>query len=131
MQPITALCGVDNLKKQYLFTYIFTNFYLILKLMKISKLLVLSALWLTATSVKAEVPDGIWTMPEPQGLEFTTFTNDPLSRYYLYNPGAKMFFASGNSWGTQASVRTFGYPFWVEPSTEENAPEGSYGGVDL
>lgn len=94
--------------------------------MKISKLLVLSALWLTATSVKAEVPDGIWTMPEPQGLEFTTFTNDPLSRYYLYNPGAKMFFASGNSWGTQASVRTFGYPFWVEPSTEENAPEGSY-----
>jgi hypothetical protein len=99
--------------------------------MKISKLLVLSALFATATSVKAEVPDGIWQMPEPQGLEFTTFSdevdeNGDAIHYYLYNPGAKMFFASGNSWNTQASVRTFGYPFWVTYSTEEDAPEGSY-----
>ena len=93
--------------------------------MKISKLLVLSALCLTTASVKAEVPEGVWTMPEPQGLEFTTFTSDG-TYYYLYNPGAKMFFASGNSWNTQASVRTFGYPFWVTESSEEGAPEGSY-----
>ena len=71
------------------------------------------------------VPDGIWDIPEPQGLEFTTFTSDG-TYYYLYNPGAKMFFASGNSWNTQASVRTFGYPFWVTESSEEGAPEGSY-----
>jgi len=93
--------------------------------MKIAKLLAMSALWLTASSAMADVPESKWTMPEPTGLEFTTFTDDG-TRYYLYNPAAKMFFASGNSWGTQASVRTFGYPFWVEFSTEADAPEGSY-----
>ena len=94
--------------------------------MKFSKLLVLSALWLgMASAAKAEVPQSQWVIPEPQGLEFTTFTDDA-TQYYLYNPGAKMFFASGNSWNTQASVRAFGYPFWVEPSMEEDAPEGSY-----
>ena len=93
--------------------------------MKLSKLLVLSAMWLVGVSANAEVPDGVWTMPEPTGLEFTTFTADG-TQYYLYNPGAKMFFASGNSWNTQASVRTFGYPFWLEPTAEEDAPEGSY-----
>ena len=93
--------------------------------MKFSKLLVLSAMWLVGVSANAEVPDGVWTMPEPTGLEFTTFTADG-TQYYLYNPGAKMFFASGNSWNTQASVRTFGYPFWLEPTAEEDAPEGSY-----
>ena len=93
--------------------------------MKFKKLLVLSAFWLTASSLSAAVPENTWTMPEPTGLEFTTFTDDG-TRYYLYNPAAKMFFASGNSWGTQASVRTFGYPFWVEPSYEVDAPEGSY-----
>ncbi len=95
-------------------------------LMKMSKLLVLSALFaMSVSSAKAGVPDGIWSIPEPQGLEFTTFTDDG-TRYYLYNPAAKMFFASGNSWGTQASARTFGYPFWVQPSEEADAPEGSY-----
>lgn len=93
--------------------------------MKISKLLVLGAFALMGTNAVAGVPESTWTMPEPTGLEFTTFTDDG-TRYYLYNPGAKMFFASGNSWNTQASVRTFGYPFWLEYSTEEDAPEGSY-----
>ncbi len=102
--------------------------------MKISKLLILGAAWLgIASSAKAEVPDGVWSMPDPSAsLEFTTFSADidpetyePI-QYYLYNPGAKMFFASGNSWNTQASVRTFGYPFWVQDATEEDAPEGSY-----
>ena len=82
-------------------------------------------MWLVGVSANAEVPDGVWTMPEPTGLEFTTFTADG-TQYYLYNPGAKMFFASGNSWNTQASVRTFGYPFWLEPTAEADAPEGSY-----
>ncbi|MBR2233752.1 MAG: hypothetical protein IJ892_01655 [Prevotella sp.] len=94
--------------------------------MRFSKLLVLSSLWLgMASAANAEVPQSQWTIPEPQGLEFTTFTDDG-TRYYLYNPGAKMFFASGNSWNTQASVRTFGYPFWVEPTTEVGAPDGAY-----
>ena len=53
-------------------------------LMKLSKLLVLSAMWLVGVSANAEVPDGVWTMPEPTGLEFTTFTADG-ERYYLYN----------------------------------------------
>ena len=77
------------------------------------------------TSAWAEVPDGVWTMPEPTGLEFTTFTDDG-THYYLYNPGAKMFLASGNSWNTQASVRVYGYAFWLQGATEEGAPEGSY-----
>ena len=94
--------------------------------MKFSKLLVLSALWLgIASSAKAEVPEGIWTMPEPTGLEFTTFTDDG-TRYILYNPATKMFFASGNGWNTMASLRTFGMEIWLDAATEEDAPEGSY-----
>ena len=93
--------------------------------MKFKKLLVLSAFWLTASSVSAEVPENKWTMPEPTGLEFTTFTDDG-TRYYLYNPAAKMFFASGNGWNTQASLRTFGMEIWLQTATESDAPEGSY-----
>ena len=93
--------------------------------MKFKKLLVLSAMALMGTTAYAEVPDGVWTMPEPQGLEFTTFTDDG-THYYLYNPGAKMFFASGNSWNTQASARVYGYAFWLDVATEDGAPEGSY-----
>ena len=95
--------------------------------MKISRLLVLTALWLGITgSAKAADLTGVWTMPDPSGsLVFTTITDDG-ERYYLYNEAAKMFFGSGNSWNTQASVRTFGYPFWLEATSEEDAPEGSY-----
>ena len=94
--------------------------------MKISRLLVLTALWLGITgSAKAADLTGNWTMPTPTGLEFTTFTDDG-EHYYLYNEAAKMFFGSGNSWNTQASVRTFGYPFWLQYSEEADAPEGSY-----
>ena len=93
--------------------------------MKFKKLLVLSALSLMGMNAWADVPDGVWTMPEPQGLEFTTFTDDG-SRFILYNPVAKMFFASGNNWNTQASLRTFGNEIWLQPSTEADAPEGSY-----
>lgn len=64
-------------------------------------------------------------MPEPTGLEFTTFTDDG-TRYILYNPATKMFFASGNGWNTMASLRTFGMEIWLDAATEEDAPEGSY-----
>ena len=93
--------------------------------MKFKKLLVLSMLSLMGTSAWAAVPDGVWSMPEPTGLEFTDFTTDG-ERYILYNPTAKLFFASGNGWNTMASLRTFGMEIWVQESAEEDAPEGSY-----
>ena len=94
--------------------------------MKFSKLLVLSALWLgMASNAKAAVPDGVWSKPEPTGLEFTTFTNDT-ERYILYNTATNMFFASGNGWNTMASLRTFGMEMWLDAATEADAPEGSY-----
>ena len=94
--------------------------------MKFTKLLVLGVLALLGVnSAWAEVPDGVWTIPEPQGLEFTTFTDDG-THYYLYNPSTKMFFASGNGWNTQASLRNFGNEVWLQSATEADAPEGSY-----
>jgi hypothetical protein len=95
--------------------------------MKFSKLLVLSALALMGTNAMAEVPDGIWTIPAPTGLEFTDVEFDEGdTHYYLYNPAAKMFFASGNEWSTRASIASFGYEVWFETSSEVDAPEGSY-----
>ena len=99
--------------------------------MKIKKLLVLSILSLMGTSAWAEVPDGVWTVPEPQGLEFTELTFDDYTRYYLYNPASKMFFASGNEWSTRASVASFGYEVWFTSEgmwqgESLTAPEGSY-----
>ena len=95
--------------------------------MKISKLLVLTALWLVAGSVKAAVPDGVWSIPEPQGLEFTDVTFDDDAHYYLYQPGSKMFFASGNEWSTRAGIASFAYEVWFTSVIGDNiAPEGSY-----
>ena len=94
--------------------------------MKIAKLLVLSALLLVCSIVKAEVPDGVWTIAEPTGLEFTEMPTDGGDTHvYLYNPAAKMFFASGNDWNTRASIAAFGYEVWFVASTEADAPEGS------
>lgn len=93
--------------------------------MKFKKLLMLSMMSLMGANAWAAVPEGVWTMPEPQGLEFTTFTTDG-EHFILYNPAAKMFFASGNGWNTMASLRTFGNEIWVEGSTESDAPEGSF-----
>lgn len=94
--------------------------------MKIAKLLVLSALLLVCSIVRAEVPDGVWTIAEPTGLEFTEMPTDGGDTHvYLYNPAAKMFFASGNDWNTRASIAGFGYEVWFQTSTEADAPEGS------
>ena len=92
------------------------------------KLFVLSTFWLTANSVNANVPDGVWTIPDPSmSLVFTDFDkSDPGRHVYLYNPTAKMFFASGNEWNTRASVASFGYEIWFEPTSEPDAPNGSY-----
>ena len=96
--------------------------------MKISRLLVLSALWLGLTgTANAGVPDGVWTMPEPTGLTFVDADQfQSGERYILYNPATKMFFASGNGWNTMASLRTFGMEIWLDAATETDAPEGTY-----
>ena len=93
--------------------------------MKFKKLLVLSMMSLMGANAWAAVPEGVWTMPEPQGLEFTTFTDDG-ERFILYHPATKMFFSSGNGWNTMASLRTFGMELWLQEATESDAPEGSY-----
>ena len=96
--------------------------------MKFKKLLVLSALSLMGMNAWADVPDGVWSIPDPSAsLEFTEFNvDDSGTHVYFYNPAAKMFFASGNDWNTRASIASFGYEMWCEPSTEADAPEGSY-----
>ena len=96
--------------------------------MKFKKLLVLSALSLMGMNAWADVPDGVWSIPDPSAsLEFTEFNVDDVGTHvYFYNPVAKMFFASGNDWNTRASIASFGYEMWCEPSTEADAPEGSY-----
>ena len=96
--------------------------------MKFKKLLVLSALSLMGMNAWADVPDGVWSIPDPSAsLEFTEFNVDDVGTHvYFYNPAAKMFFASGNDWNTRASIASFGYEMWCEPSTEADAPEGSY-----
>ena len=96
--------------------------------MKISRLLVLTALWLGITgTANAGVPEGVWTMPTPTGLDFADPADFQSGEHYiLYNPATKMFFASGNGWNTMASLRTFGMEIWLEDATESDAPEGSY-----
>jgi len=92
----------------------------------------LGALLTTFSSARAGVPDNPWVIPEPQGLEYTDLTFDDGTKYYLYSPTAKMFFASANDWNTRASICTFANPFWFT-SVEEcaggqgrMAPEGYY-----
>ena len=95
--------------------------------MKNSRLLVLTALWLGMTGVaKAADLTGVWTVAEPQGLVFTDVVPTTADEAYLYNPAAKMFYASGNEWNTRAGIAEFGYYVYFTESTEEDAPEGSY-----
>lgn len=73
--------------------------------MKISKLLVLSALCLTATSAMAEIVDGV--RQRPAVTQFETFQADEV--FYLYNVQARRFFVGANDWGTRASIAPNGY----------------------
>ena len=78
----------------------------------------------TGANAWAEVPEGIWTIPEPQGLEFMEFEEG--THAYLYNPGSKMFFYSGYNWNTRACLSGKAFEIWFETSTETGAPEDSY-----
>ncbi len=73
--------------------------------MKISRLLVLTALWLGITgTVQATIVDGVRQKPAPaqtQGFEASETTD---TYFYLYNVDAKAFFTEGNAWGTQVSI---------------------------
>ena len=97
--------------------------------MKFKKLLVLSVLSLFGANAWAEVPEGIWTIPEPQGLEFMEFEEG--THAYLYNPGSKMFFYSGYNWNTRACLSGKAFEIWFVTSTETGAPENSYEFWDL
>ena len=76
--------------------------------MKFAKLLVLSALWLTASSAVAAIADNVRQKPAitaTQGFEASESID---TYYYLYNVGAQAFFTQGNAWGTQASIGSTG-----------------------
>jgi hypothetical protein len=87
--------------------------------MKFSKLLVLSALWLTATSAMATIVDGVRQRPVPaQAQEFAEETE-----FYLYNVKAHRFFIGANDYGTRASIAANGYK--VKFVVNDAAPEGT------
>ena len=68
--------------------------------MKVSKLLAMSALLLTGSSVaEAALVDGVRQKPEPKTTAFEWNTT-----LYMYNTGVKKYFLGANSWDTRASV---------------------------
>lgn len=74
--------------------------------MKISKLFVLTALSLSASSAMAAIVDGVRQKPTVPRT-FTEFAlNDTV---YLYNVGADMFFCGANDYNTRASVGEKGH----------------------
>ena len=83
-------------------------------LMKISKLLVLTALWLTAGSawaadlVERNAPEEpASAVIDADALEAINKVAAPFvvgDAYVLYNTGAQQYFSQGNNWGTRASV---------------------------
>ena len=91
--------------------------------MKISKLLVLSALWLAAGSAMATVVNGVRQAPAPESTAFVT--GSQTDYYYLYNTSANMFFTQGNTWGTRTCVGP--YASAVKMFFQENAAaDGTY-----
>lgn len=91
--------------------------------MKISKLLVLSALWLAAGSAMATVVNGVRQAPAPESTAFAT--GSQTDYYYLYNTSANMFFTQGNTWGTRTCVGP--YASAVKMFFQENAAaDGTY-----
>lgn len=74
--------------------------------MKISKLFVLTALSLSASSAMAAVVEGVRQKPEvPQ--TFTQYVEG--DTLYMYNVGSKMFFRGANDYDTRASVGEKGF----------------------
>lgn len=76
--------------------------------MKFKKLLVLSALWLTASGAMAAIVDGVRQKPVPSAMQGFVASESTETYYYLYNVDAKGFFTEGNSWGTQVSIGSTG-----------------------
>ena len=76
--------------------------------MKFKKLLVLSALWLTASGAMAAIVDGVRQKPVPSATQGFVASESTETYYYLYNVDAKGFFTEGNSWGTQVSIGSTG-----------------------
>ncbi len=78
--------------------------------MKISRLIVLTAFWLIASSTSATITNGIRQKPVPTKTQGFVASANLDEYYYLYNTKAKAFFTEGNSWGTQASLGDYGLP---------------------
>ena len=76
--------------------------------MKIAKLLVLSTLWLSASSVMAAIVDGVRVKPAPAETQGFVVSETTDTYFYLYNVDAKGFFTEGNAWGTQVSIGNTG-----------------------
>ena len=72
--------------------------------MRFKKLLVLSALCLSASSVMATIVDGVRQKPQPSATMGFVASESTDTYYYLYNVDAKGFFTEGNAWGTQVSI---------------------------
>ena len=79
-------------------------------LMKLKSLLLTGALLLSC-GVYAEVAER--QKPAFEGQPIEAFT-DGTTSMYMYNVGAKKFFAAGNAWGTQTSVSDQGYRVYFE-----------------
>ena len=86
--------------------------------MKFKKLLVLSALWLTAMGAMAAVAEVREkpAFPKTQGFVASESTDQ---YYYLFNVDAQAFFTEGNAWGTQVSLGATGLKVAF-------VPEGDY-----
>lgn len=83
--------------------------------MKISKLFVLTALSLSASSAMAAIVDGVRQKPTvPQ--TFTEFVKE--DTVYMYNVGANMFFRGANDYDTRASVGEKGFKVTFHETTD-------------
>ena len=76
--------------------------------MKFKKLLVLSVLWLAASSAMAAIVDGVRVKPAPSATQGFVASEDVEQYFYLYNVDAQAFFTEGNAWGTQVSLGATG-----------------------
>ena len=91
--------------------------------MKLSKLLVLSALCLAGLSAQAAIVNGVRQAPELKSVEFQTGSADNV--FYMYNTTAGKFFTQGNTWGTRACVGPHASAVKMY-FVESTAADGSY-----
>ena len=71
--------------------------------MKVSKLLVLGALWLVGLGANAAIVNGVRQAPDITTIPFQVGASAE-DAVYLYNTAAGMFYTQGNTWGTRACV---------------------------